>query len=202
VFGDAHTHDRLVRDLAIGAHAAVVFPECADNVGRSTAAISPLMVAVGLAGGLYTATAVSNAALDRTASGTAAAPDIGAGTVALLIGGPVLLAVFGSTTTIFRSGRSREREFALIQVAGGTTATVLAATGWEAPIYAATAVAFGSASVAVTTMAGLWLEHRWEFGAPAVGSIAGLGLLLILAATVLPTASALRTEMPRTLAAE
>lgn len=27
VFGDAHTHDRLVRDLAIGAHAAVVFPE-------------------------------------------------------------------------------------------------------------------------------------------------------------------------------
>ncbi|MCP2315440.1 Acetyl esterase/lipase [Nocardia amikacinitolerans] len=27
VFGDAHTHDRLVRDLAIGANAAVVFPE-------------------------------------------------------------------------------------------------------------------------------------------------------------------------------
>lgn len=27
VFGNAHTHDRLVRDLAIGAHAAVVFPE-------------------------------------------------------------------------------------------------------------------------------------------------------------------------------
>ncbi|WP_194833234.1 alpha/beta hydrolase [Nocardia sp. XZ_19_369] len=27
VFGDAHTHDRLVRDLAVGAHAAVVFPE-------------------------------------------------------------------------------------------------------------------------------------------------------------------------------
>jgi acetyl esterase len=27
VFGGAHTHDRLVRDLAIGAHAAVVFPE-------------------------------------------------------------------------------------------------------------------------------------------------------------------------------
>jgi len=27
VFGDAHTHDRLVRDLAIGSNAAVVFPE-------------------------------------------------------------------------------------------------------------------------------------------------------------------------------
>lgn len=27
VFGDAHTHDRLVRDLAVGVQAAVVFPE-------------------------------------------------------------------------------------------------------------------------------------------------------------------------------
>ncbi|WP_344571567.1 alpha/beta hydrolase, partial [Streptomyces fulvorobeus] len=27
VFGNAHTHDRLVRDLAVGANAAVVFPE-------------------------------------------------------------------------------------------------------------------------------------------------------------------------------
>ncbi|WZH37345.1 MAG: alpha/beta hydrolase [Microbacterium enclense] len=27
VFGDAHTHDRLVRDLAVGAEVAVVFPE-------------------------------------------------------------------------------------------------------------------------------------------------------------------------------
>lgn len=27
VFGDAHTHDRLVRDLAVGVRAAVVFPE-------------------------------------------------------------------------------------------------------------------------------------------------------------------------------
>ncbi|MFF7403722.1 alpha/beta hydrolase [Streptomyces murinus] len=27
VFGDAHTHDRLVRELAVGARAAVVFPE-------------------------------------------------------------------------------------------------------------------------------------------------------------------------------
>ncbi|MFI5719351.1 alpha/beta hydrolase [Nocardia sp. NPDC051750] len=27
VFGDAHTHDRLVRDLAVGTEAAVVFPE-------------------------------------------------------------------------------------------------------------------------------------------------------------------------------
>jgi acetyl esterase len=27
VFGDTHTHDRLIRELAVGAHAAVVFPD-------------------------------------------------------------------------------------------------------------------------------------------------------------------------------
>lgn len=27
VFGNAHTHDRLVRELAVGAEAAVVFPD-------------------------------------------------------------------------------------------------------------------------------------------------------------------------------
>ncbi|GIJ71290.1 alpha/beta hydrolase [Virgisporangium ochraceum] len=31
VFGDAHTHDRLVRELAVGADAAVVFPEYARS---------------------------------------------------------------------------------------------------------------------------------------------------------------------------
>ncbi|MFD8481028.1 alpha/beta hydrolase [Kitasatospora sp. NPDC059673] len=31
VFGNAHTHDRLVRELAVGAHAAVVFPEYARS---------------------------------------------------------------------------------------------------------------------------------------------------------------------------
>ena len=31
VFGNAHTHDRLVRELAVGAYAAVVFPEYAPS---------------------------------------------------------------------------------------------------------------------------------------------------------------------------
>ena len=38
VFGDAHTHDRLVRDLSVGTGAAVVFPEydCAPEAKYPT----------------------------------------------------------------------------------------------------------------------------------------------------------------------
>ena len=172
----------------------------AENVSRSTAAVSPLMVAVALAGGFYTATAIGGAALARESG--AAAPDVANGTVALLIGGPVLLAVLGATATIFMSSRSREREFALIQAAGGTSATVLGAAACEAVIYVVTAALLGAVAVAVTTVTGWWVEGSWEFGAGPVGVLAGAGLLLTLAATVLPTWTALRAEIPRTLAAE
>jgi acetyl esterase/lipase len=36
VFGDAHTHDRLVRELAVGVGAAVVFPEYDRSPERAT----------------------------------------------------------------------------------------------------------------------------------------------------------------------
>jgi len=172
----------------------------AQNVSRSTAAVSPLMVAVALTGGFYTATAIGGAAVSRESMTTAA--DVGNGTVALLIGGPVLLAVLGATATIFMSSRSREREFALIQAAGGTGATVLGAAACEAVIYVVTAALLGAVAVAVTAVTGWWVEGSWEFGAGPVGVLAGAGLLLTLAATVLPTWTALRAEIPRTLAAE
>jgi len=172
----------------------------AQNVSRSTAAVSPLMVAVALAGGFYTATGIGNAAVSRDSA--SAVPDVASGTVALLIGGPVLLAVLGATATIFMSSRSREKEFALIQAAGGTEETVLGAAACEAVIYVVTAAGLGATAVAVTALAGLWAAGSWVFGAGSVGVIAATGLVLTLAATVLPTLSALREEVPRTLVAE
>jgi putative ABC transport system permease protein len=158
------------------------------------------MVAVALAGGLYTAAGIGGEAVSRETS--SATQDLATGTVALLIGGPLLLAVLGATATIFMSSRSREREFALIQAAGGTEATVLGAAAWEAVIYVVTAAGLGAVAVAVTAVAGLWAVGVWGFGLGSVASVAGAGLLLTLAATVLPTWSALREEVPRTLAAE
>lgn len=167
---------------------------------RSTATISPLMLAVALAGGFATATRIGGAAV-RAESGQQV-PDVATGVVALLIGGPLLLAVLGATITVFLSSRSREREFALIQAAGGTRGTVLAAAAGEALIYVVTAGLLGGATVLVTALAGLYSAAVWEFGTAAVAGIIAAGLLLTVAATALPALSALREEIPRTLAAE
>ncbi len=62
VFGDAHTHDRLVRDLAIGAHAAVVFPE----YDRSPEAHYPHAIEQAYAVAQWVATQGSGKNLDST----------------------------------------------------------------------------------------------------------------------------------------
>lgn len=168
----------------------------AHNASRSTATISPVMVAIALAGGLYSATGTVDAAEDRGGSLTA-------GTVVLLLGGPLLLALLGATTTVFMSSRRRERELALLLAAGATPGLVLAAAAWEAVIYVVTAALLGAAAVLVTAVAGGWAVGGLpSFGLGAAAVVAAAGMLLTLAATVLPTALALRHDIPRTLAAE
>ncbi|WP_250035688.1 FtsX-like permease family protein [Paractinoplanes maris] len=165
----------------------------AANVGRSTATISPLMVAVALAGGLYTANGAVGAP-----SGT-----LSTGSVVLLIGGPLLLAVLGAVATVFMSSRRRDRELALILAAGGTPALVLTAAAAEAVIYVGTALLLGAAAVATTTLIGAWSADMWTAaGVVPSLTVAALALLLLLLATVLPTALALRQEIPRVLAPE
>jgi len=170
------------------------------NAGRSAAAISPLMVAVALAGGFYTANGTAGAVIAARTGETP--PGVSAGAAVLLIGGPLLLAVLGSAGTIFMSGRGREREIALVQAAGGTRGTVLAVAAGEAVIYVGTAVLLGSAAVLVTSVAGGWASGEWVFAAPAVGLVAALGLVLTLLATTAPAVHALREAVPRVLAAD
>jgi acetyl esterase len=62
VFGDAHTHDRLVRDLALGAHAAVVFPE----YDRSPEARYPVAIEQSYAVATWVAKEGAAHALDAT----------------------------------------------------------------------------------------------------------------------------------------
>jgi putative ABC transport system permease protein len=164
----------------------------AQQVARSTAAISPIMVAIALAGGLYAA--------DATVTGGDAP---GAGSVALLLGGPLLLALLGAAATIFMSSGRREREYALILAAGGTPATVLGAAAAEAIIYVGTAGLLGATAVTVTALTGAWAAGaNPAFGLGAVAAVAGASLALTLVATVVPTALALRRDVPRTLSAD
>ncbi|MFK3679094.1 FtsX-like permease family protein [Microbacterium sp. NPDC090218] len=102
------------------------------------------------------------------------------------------------------SGHTREREFALIQAVGSTRGAIVLTAIWEAVAYAVTAVIIGTAATVIGgfVIAGALSLPSPVVAFPAIGLIAGGGLVLLLAATVLPTVAALRTEIPRTLAVE
>lgn len=167
----------------------------ADNVGRSSAAITPLMVAVALCGGVY--------AVGQTLGG-----GVPLAFVLLVMGGPLLLSVLGATVTVFMAGRSREREVALLRAAGGTPGTVLVAALAEAVIYAGTAALLGFAAVTVPVAVALVAAHAHGIAAtPSLGftqggTVALASLILTALATVVPTAAATRRPVARELAAE
>jgi len=175
----------------------------AHSIGRSSAAVNPLMVAVALAGGLYSANGTV-----RAAQGAGASPSISLGTVVLLLGGPLLLSALGSAVTIFMSARVRDREAALVRATGGTPAVVVATAAWEAVIYVGTALLLGGVGVVATALVGAWAvadEAPGTFpglGLGAVAVIAGAELALVLVATVVPAGLGLRREVAATLAAE
>ncbi len=173
------------------------------RLSQSTAAISPLLVAIALAGGLYTMAATMDQALaDRTGNTTSTglAPE----GVVILLGGPLLLSAVAAAATVFMSGGARERELALIQAAGSTQPTVILTAIWEAVIYTVTAAILGAAA---TVIGGIIVAAKLALAFPVISFstltlIAAGGFVLILAATVVPTAVALRREIPRTLAVE
>ncbi|NQX35868.1 alpha/beta hydrolase [Herbiconiux sp. VKM Ac-2851] len=80
VFGDAHTHDRLVRDLAIGSNAAVVFPE----YDRSPEAKYPVAIEQSYAAAQWIVTQGATKGLDG--SRLAVSGDSVGGNMAIAIG--------------------------------------------------------------------------------------------------------------------
>lgn len=80
VFGDAHTHDRLVRDLAIGSNAAVVFPE----YDRSPEAKYPVAIEQSYAAAQWAVTQGATKGLDG--SRLAVSGDSVGGNMAIAIG--------------------------------------------------------------------------------------------------------------------
>jgi len=173
------------------------------RLSRSNAAIGPLMVAIALTGGLYT-TGATLAAAQAVRTGSDAGFVLASEGVVILLGGPLLLAGVAAAATVFMSGHAREREFALVRAVGSTPGAIVLTAVWEAVIYAITAFILG---ITATVVGGCIIAGVLALPAPvvsisAVGLIAAGGLILLLAATLLPTAAALRTEVPRALAVE
>ena len=176
-----------------------------DGVSRGAATIGPLLVAVALAGVLFSVDGTLGAASARPrAEGGGLSPQV----VVLLLGGPVLIAVTGTVVTVFMSGRSRGRELALLRAAGAGTGTVLLAAAAEAVIYVGTAL-IGALVVMLLAAGGASLvaAASGTTGALVVAigpalAVAGGALVLMLVATVVPTWVALRADVPGALAAE
>lgn len=173
------------------------------RLSRSSAAIGPLMVAVALAGGLYTLVATMSVA-ETARTGRSTGYDLAPEGVVILLGGPLLLSAVAAAATVFMSGHARERELALVQAAGSTRATIVLTAVWEAVVYAVTAALLGTLA---TVVGGFLVAGALGLTLPtvsfaALGLIAAGGLVLLLAATVAPTVAALRHEIPRVLAVE
>ncbi|WP_040163840.1 FtsX-like permease family protein [Microbacterium gorillae] len=173
------------------------------RLSYSNAAISPLMVAIALAGGLYT-TAGTLAAAQAARTGRSEGFDLAPEGVVILLGGPLLLSAVAAAATVFMAGHAREREFALIQAAGSTHSAITLTAIWEAVIYTVTAALLGTAA---TVIGGFIIATALLLPMPVVSfaailMIAGGGLVFILLATIAPTVAALHHEIPRALTIE
>lgn len=204
----------LVFPLVLGAWTSLLPPSASASwflarnsaryrLSQSSAAIAPLMVAIALAGGLYT-TGATLAAAEAVRTGSSEGFELAPEGVVILLGGPLLLSAVAAAAVVFMSGHARDREFALVQAAGSTYEGITLTALWEAVIYTVTAALLGTAA---TVLGGFIIAAALSLPLPVVsfatlGLIAGGGFVLILAATVAPTAAALRHDLPRTLAAE
>ncbi len=163
------------------------------NISRSSAVLGSLMVAVALVGSFYAA--------NRTA--VPGSDDASAGTVALILGGPVVLSLLGSAVALAMSGRGRDREVALLRAAGSDGSVLVLAAVWEAVMYVVTAVLLGFAVVAFGTVVGALIASTTPGWAPApILLIGGAGTVLMLIATVVPTLFTLRRPVLAELATE
>ncbi|WP_166982999.1 FtsX-like permease family protein [Paramicrobacterium fandaimingii] len=173
------------------------------RLSQSAAAISPLMVAIGLTGGLYTTSALLRQSLiERTGDDNGWSLPLES--VVVMLGGPLLLSAVAAAATVYMTSHAREHEFALALAAGATQRTVIAMAVWEAVIYASSAFLLGLAAIVgggIIVATALELRSMPLSWASAA-IIAGGGLVLLLAATVVPTIASLRHSVARTLAAE
>ncbi|MGO1851755.1 FtsX-like permease family protein [Microbacterium sp.] len=174
---------------------------CSYRITQSTAAVTPLMVGIALPGTMYTIALT-------TASAVGGPADINTGSIFASLGPALFLAAIGAAATIFMTGRTRERDNALVQVSGGTVATTTLAAIFEAVIYVMTAFLLAAAIFAtVGVVASIAFSPIAPGIAPTLGVataalIALVGLAIVSTATLLPALSPSRRSIPSILATE
>lgn len=170
------------------------------GLGSSTSVETPIMVGFGLIAGVFSVMGVwagYNALHDMRFTGLDWTESL------ILFGGPVLLCAVGAAVSVVMTSKTRTRDVALLIAAGARPETLVAAAACEALIHAITATLAGACAViasnAVVAFAvGMPLLSGLAFGEGLLVSLAGF--VLLLAATLVPTVSALRREPAAVLA--
>lgn len=177
---------------------------CRYRIGQSTSAVVPLTIGLILIGPFTSVFSMFVSA--QTATGGGGAQMDGEANL-IIFGAPLVLATVAAVVTVFMSGRAREREFALISAAGGTPRLVVRTAVLEAIIYAVTALILGLV-VTVATSIVVWISFarvapRTVLAVEVVPMLIlfGIGLIGLLAATVIPTALSVRMSVREALAA-
>ncbi|GAB3617054.1 hypothetical protein GCM10027416_16110 [Okibacterium endophyticum] len=173
------------------------------HLGRSTASITPLFVGTALMGGLFTMTATVDASLR---AGGEHGVTLGIWQVLLMLGGPVLLAAMGAAVVIFMSNRTQGYEQALLRAGGASTSAIVASALWQAVIHVVTATLLAGIAIATTALVTAAALARFVPPIPVIDVVAalvlvGVGLLLTVAATVLPVAARAHESIASRLAA-
>jgi putative ABC transport system permease protein len=178
----------------------------ASAVSRSSATVSALVITIALPGSITAGFGTLGDAIRRTTG--ADAPGLAPQSFLLLLGGPLLVSLFGAAATVLMAGRTREQEAALVEAAGGSRGLVLARAAWESVILVGTAVLV-SAVVLVVTSCGQAIALGVSVpgtvphpGLESAGPAAIVSLLLMVVAGTIPLVVGRRRSIPLVLAAD
>ncbi|GAA3558128.1 hypothetical protein GCM10022197_11810 [Microlunatus spumicola] len=173
-----------------------------QGLGRTAAGVSAVVVAAGLPAALLAGAHTSAALSGGGSSGSAGAA------IALLIGGPVLLASIGAAAGVLISARDRSREQALLRAAGAGPAQTAGIAMLETTLVAVTGLLLAGVAVVLTSALELLVlaatGHRVPFdaGLPALLVAAVLVAALMAVATAVPALVDLRRPVRAVLSAE
>lgn len=171
-------------------------------VGCGFAALVSFLVGIALPGSLYTLVLTTMSASAQFSTG------VNSGSLFTGLGPALLLSAIGAATIIFMTGRTRDRDNALVTVGGGTPGALVASVLWEAVIYVFTALLLALFVFIIT--GGLWAYSLGKvipgttlvLGLPTAMSMAGIGFVIIAPATAIPTVVPQRRTIPQLLTVE
>lgn len=163
---------------ALGAAAGLARASAVFDPRRNDATVSAAVIAIGLPAGLLAGAQTLSALSGGALSGGALSGGPAAGTapaVALLVGGPTVLAATAAAVSAAMGTAARVREQAAVRAAGADESTAVAVAALETAIHAVTA----AVAVAIVLVVAAAAESV------ALGSaVAGVGLPALAAATL------------------